>query len=50
VLERELDQLCIAHIARFKRPKVYAFLPELPKNNAGKILKTALRDTLRGRG
>jgi long-chain acyl-CoA synthetase len=49
VLERELDQLCIAHIARFKRPKVYVFMPELPKNNAGKILKTALRETLGGR-
>jgi long-chain acyl-CoA synthetase len=49
LLERELDQLCIAHIARFKRPKAYAFLPELPKNNAGKILKTVLRETVAGR-
>ncbi|MBK8742331.1 MAG: AMP-binding protein [Betaproteobacteria bacterium] len=45
-LERELDQLCIARIARFKRPKAYVFLPELPKNNAGKILKTVLRETV----
>ena len=44
VLRDELDQYCIAHIARFKRPKLYVFLPELPKNNAGKILKTALRE------
>ena len=42
-LERELDAFCIARIARFKRPKTYLFLAELPKNNAGKILKTALR-------
>jgi acyl-CoA synthetase (AMP-forming)/AMP-acid ligase II len=44
VLERELDQLCLAHIARFKRPKAYVFVKELPKNNTGKVLKTALRE------
>ena len=43
-LERELDALCLEHIARFKRPKAYVFLPELPKNNTGKVLKTALRE------
>ena len=45
-LERELDHLCLAHIARFKRPKAYVFLAELPKNNTGKVLKTALREKL----
>jgi long-chain acyl-CoA synthetase len=45
-LERELDALCIAHIARFKRPKAYVFVAELPKNNTGKVLKTVLRDDL----
>jgi len=39
----ELDALCLAHIARFKRPKDYVFVPALPKNNYGKILKTELR-------
>jgi long-chain acyl-CoA synthetase len=39
----ELDALCLAEIARFKRPKDYVFVPELPKNNYGKILKTDLR-------
>ncbi len=34
-----LDELCTAHIARFKRPKRYIYLPELPKNNYGKVLK-----------
>jgi long-chain acyl-CoA synthetase len=43
-LERELDTLCLQHIARFKRPKAYVFLAELPKNNTGKVLKTALRE------
>ncbi|HLN07862.1 MAG TPA: AMP-binding protein [Xanthobacteraceae bacterium] len=40
----ELDALCLARIARFKRPKDYVFVTALPKNNYGKILKTALRD------
>jgi long-chain acyl-CoA synthetase len=40
----ELDQLCLSRIARFKRPKRYRFVADLPKNNYGKILKTALRD------
>jgi long-chain acyl-CoA synthetase len=39
----ELDALCLASIARFKRPKHYVFVDALPKNNYGKILKTALR-------
>ena len=41
-----LDALCLAHIARFKRPKRYHFVSALPKNNYGKVLKTALRDLL----
>jgi long-chain acyl-CoA synthetase len=40
----ELDQHCIDHIARFKRPKIYVFVPDLPKNAYGKVLKTALRE------
>jgi long-chain acyl-CoA synthetase len=39
----ELDTLCLAEIARFKRPKDYVFVDALPKNNYGKILKTELR-------
>ena len=39
----ELDALCLAHIARFKRPKDYVFIDALPKNNYGKVLKTELR-------
>lgn len=45
-LEEELDRLCLDHIARFKRPKTYRFVPELPKNNYGKVLKTELRAQL----
>jgi long-chain acyl-CoA synthetase len=46
VSERELDGLCLDNIARFKRPKRYIFVESLPKNNYGKVLKTALRDIL----
>ncbi|MGC1495082.1 MAG: AMP-binding protein [Sulfitobacter sp.] len=38
--EAELDALCLEHIARFKRPKRYVRIAELPKNNYGKVLKT----------
>lgn len=43
-LAKALDQLCLEKIARFKRPKTYLWLNELPKNNYGKVLKTTLRD------
>ena len=42
-----LDAHCLAHIARFKRPKRYVYLDALPKNNYGKVLKTALREMMR---
>jgi long-chain acyl-CoA synthetase len=45
-LEFSLDALCLDHIARFKRPKAYVFVGELPRNSTGKVLKTALRETL----
>jgi acyl-CoA synthetase (AMP-forming)/AMP-acid ligase II len=46
VTEDELDALCRAHIARYKRPRAYRFVASLPKNNYGKILKTELRALL----
>ncbi|WP_299357953.1 AMP-binding protein [uncultured Paracoccus sp.] len=44
--DHALDELCLAQIARFKRPKQYRYLQELPKNNYGKVLKTELRQML----
>ena len=41
-----LDAVCLAHLARFKRPKRYLFVEQLPKNNYGKVLKTVLRQRL----
>ena len=43
VTAQALDALCLARIARFKRPKDYRFVEALPKNNYGKVLKTELR-------
>jgi acyl-CoA synthetase (AMP-forming)/AMP-acid ligase II len=44
VLRRDdLDQLCGAWIARFKRPKQYFLAEELPKNGYGKVVKAELR-------
>jgi long-chain acyl-CoA synthetase len=46
----QLDAHCLAEIARFKRPKEYRFVTELPKNNYGKVLKTDLRERLEKEG
>ena len=46
-LPETLDQHCLKHIARFKRPKYYINITELPKNNYGKVLKTTLRENLK---
>lgn len=48
VTAETLDELCLANLARFKRPRRYLFVDELPKSSYGKILKTALRETLDG--
>tara|TARA_B100000949_G_scaffold217402_1_gene215017 strand:- start:1272 stop:2810 length:1539 start_codon:yes stop_codon:yes gene_type:complete len=41
-----LDAHCLENIARFKRPKKYFYIDDLPKNAYGKVLKTALRERL----
>ena len=46
VSDDALGAHCLASIARFKRPKRYVRFSELPKNNYGKVLKTALRQTV----
>ena len=43
----DLDRHCMENIARFKRPKRYILTASLPKNNYGKVLKTALREQLK---
>lgn len=46
VTDEVLDELCLRNIGRFKRPKQYVYIEELPKNSYGKILKTELRNLL----
>jgi long-chain acyl-CoA synthetase len=46
IIRTELDRLCLDHIARFKRPREYRFVEQLPKNNYGKVVKSELRATM----
>ena len=46
VTDAELDAVCLERIARFKRPKRYLRVPQLPKNPTGKVLKGQLRNLL----
>ena len=48
-MNKELDSLCLEHIARFKRPKRYVFVDQLPRNATGKVLKRELRMQLKQR-
>jgi fatty-acyl-CoA synthase len=45
--EPELDAHLLERIARFKRPKRYVFIDELPKSSYGKVLKRELRERLK---
>ncbi|MUL67939.1 AMP-dependent synthetase [Mycobacterium sp. CBMA 234] len=42
----ELDAHLLDRIARFKRPKRYVYVDEMPKNSYGKVLKRELRARL----
>jgi acyl-CoA synthetase (AMP-forming)/AMP-acid ligase II len=44
--ETDLDAHLLDRIARFKRPKRYVYIDELPKNSYGKVLKRELRERL----
>lgn len=44
VSREALDAHCLSRIARFKRPKHYVFVEQLPKNATGKVLKRQLRE------
>jgi 2-furoate---CoA ligase len=46
VTAEELDAHCLAseRLARFKRPREYRFVAELPKSPSGKILRRVLRE------
>lgn len=42
--ESALDRRCLEAIARHKRPREYRMVAELPRNQAGKVLKRRLRE------
>ncbi len=44
-----LNALCLERLARFKRPKLYYFVDNLPRNASGKVLKRQLRDNMKGK-
>jgi acyl-CoA synthetase (AMP-forming)/AMP-acid ligase II len=44
VTEAELDAFCREQLAGYKRPRVWYFIDEIPKNVSGKVLKRSLRD------
>jgi long-chain acyl-CoA synthetase len=46
VTDDALDAYCLSSMARYKRPKEYHVVSELPRNGAGKVLKTQLREQL----
>ena len=41
-----LDDLCLKRLARFKRPKYYLLVDDLPRNASGKVLKRELRNEM----
>jgi acyl-CoA synthetase (AMP-forming)/AMP-acid ligase II len=44
VTEHDIVSECLGHLASYKKPTSVEFVPELPKNANGKILKRELRD------
>jgi acyl-CoA synthetase (AMP-forming)/AMP-acid ligase II len=46
VTDDEIVDFCRARLASFKKPEIVQFVPELPKNPMGKILRRELRDKL----
>ena len=46
ITKKELLDFCSRQIAKNKLPKDIVFLPELPRNGVGKILKTTLRKSV----
>lgn len=45
-LAGELERFCLSapDLARFKRPRRFAFVPEIPRTPSGKVVRRALRD------
>lgn len=48
VTRNELEEFCNGRLARYKVPRVFTFLDELPKTASGKILRRELRASASG--
>ena len=48
VSEEELLEYCSPRLARFKFPKTVRFVPSLPRNASGKLLRKELQSAMRG--
>jgi benzoate-CoA ligase len=46
-IEKELSELAAASLPRFKRPRRYLFVSELPYTATGKVQRFKLREMLR---
>jgi acyl-CoA synthetase (AMP-forming)/AMP-acid ligase II len=44
VAEADLIELCITHLASYKRPSRFVVVDQIPRNPAGKILRNSLRE------
>jgi long-chain acyl-CoA synthetase len=44
VTVEELKAYCAEHLAKYKVPRQFEILQELPKNTTGKILRRSLKD------
>jgi long-chain acyl-CoA synthetase len=49
VSEADLVAHCRAHLTPDKRPRRFVFVTQLPRDSAGKILRTELRERLKGK-
>ncbi|MEH7074661.1 o-succinylbenzoate--CoA ligase [Neobacillus drentensis] len=46
--EEELEQYCHHHLAKYKVPKAFYFVQELPRNASKKLLRRTLREWVKG--
>lgn len=42
--EEEIDSHCRAHLAAYKRPRLFQFVADLPKTSSGKVMRRRLRE------
>jgi len=48
VTAREIAAFCKERIASYKKPRFVCYVPALPRNASGKVLKRELRDRIAG--